>query len=184
VVAFVHIVAWDLCVSGCILVAERRFPAEFDWRYMTLSTLISPHRNPNGYVWAAGGLVLSALSALFWAVVLARRWNGGNGERPRGIWLLEWGSVCMVFSVMLPWRLPRLPKEHEVLTLFAFAGLCLGMIRLGYHTAEETLGRRAAVQHGACACMERVSQGLPSCRYSWRGLPKRTFIMCSHNCTG
>ena len=36
---------------GGILVAERRYPAEFDWRYMTLSTLISPRRNPAGYVW-------------------------------------------------------------------------------------------------------------------------------------
>ena len=31
---------------GGIAVAERRYPAEFDWRYMTLSTLISPRRNP------------------------------------------------------------------------------------------------------------------------------------------
>ncbi len=87
---------------GGILVGERRYPSEFDWRYMTLSTLISPHRNPNGYAWAAGGLILSALSALLWAVALARRRNGVIGQRPRGIWLLEWGSVCMVGSVMLP----------------------------------------------------------------------------------
>jgi len=126
-----------------IVVAERRYPAEFDWRYMTLSTLLSPRRNPAGYVWAASGLVLSSLSALCWAMALAWRWEGSVGDRPRGIWLLGWGSLCMACSVMLPWRLPRLPKEHEVLTLFAFAGLCLGMIRLGYQTAERTLRRGA-----------------------------------------
>jgi hypothetical protein len=49
----------------------------------------------------------------------------------------------MACSVMLPWRLPRLPKEHEVLTLFAFAGLCLGMIRMAFQTAERTLRRGA-----------------------------------------
>jgi hypothetical protein len=49
----------------------------------------------------------------------------------------------MACSVKLPWRLPRLFKEHEVLTLFAFAGLCLGMIRPAFQTAERVLRRRA-----------------------------------------
>src|SRR5438552_3421132 len=78
-----------------IVVAERRYPAEFDWRYMTLSTLLSPRRNPHGYLWAASGLVLSSLSALCWATALTWRWEGSVGDRPRGIWLLGWGNLCM-----------------------------------------------------------------------------------------
>jgi hypothetical protein len=49
----------------------------------------------------------------------------------------------MAASVLLPWRLPRIPKEHEILTLFAFTALCLGMIRLAWQTAERLLRLRA-----------------------------------------
>ena len=49
----------------------------------------------------------------------------------------------MACSVMLPWRLPRLPKEHEILTLLAFVGLCLGIICLGFQTAERFIRSRA-----------------------------------------
>ncbi len=73
--------------------------------------------------------------------------------------MLEWGSVCMVCSVMLPWWLPRLPKEHEVLTLFAFAGLCLGMIRLGYHTAQEALRRRTVSSAGRVGLLRLYGAG-------------------------
>jgi hypothetical protein len=41
-------------LGGGIVVAKRLYPAEFDWRYMTLSTLLSPLRNPGGYLWAVG----------------------------------------------------------------------------------------------------------------------------------
>jgi hypothetical protein len=125
---------------GGILISARHYPGEFDWRYMTLSTLISPRRDAPGYLWAAGGVVLSSLCALCWAVMLARR--GGGGQEPgqlRGLWLVKWGSVCMACSVLLPWRLPRLPKEHEILTLLAFTALCLGMIRLAFQTAGRVL---------------------------------------------
>ncbi|SRR5579872_2359090 len=128
-----------LAFWGGIVVAEWRYPAEFDWRYMTLSTLISPRRNPHGYLWAATGLVISALLALWWAIALAWTWGRSDAEKPRGVRLLAWGSVCMVCSVVLPWRLPRQPKEHEIFTLFAFVGLCLGMIRLAFHTIERVI---------------------------------------------
>jgi hypothetical protein len=31
-----------------IAMAKHLYHGEFDWRYMTLSTLLSPRRNPNG----------------------------------------------------------------------------------------------------------------------------------------
>jgi hypothetical protein len=100
-------------------------------------------RNPDGYFPAAGGIVLSSVCALGWAVALRSRPDESKAQRPSGLSLLIAGSVCMAASVLLPWRLPRLPKEHEILTLFAFRGLCLGMIRLAFQTAERVLRRRA-----------------------------------------
>jgi hypothetical protein len=134
-----------LCVVlfwGGILIAKWLYPAEFDWRYMTLSTLLSPRRNPDGHLWAAGGVVLSSLCALCWAVALRFGSDESSAQRAGGIPLVIVGSICMAASVLLPWRLPRLPKEHEILTLFAFAGLCLGMIRLAFQTAGRFLRRR------------------------------------------
>jgi len=128
---------------GGIVIAKRLYPGEFDWRYMTLSTLLSPRRNPDGYFWAAGGIVLSSVCALGWAVALRSGPNESKSQRPSGLSLLIVGSVCMAASVLLPWRLPRFPKEHEILTLFAFVGLCLGMIRLAFQAAERVLRRRA-----------------------------------------
>jgi hypothetical protein len=125
---------------GGMLTAERHYPAEFDWRYMTLTDLLSPHRNPASYLWAGGGIVLCALCVLCWTLALAKSWAQENpGDRPRGTRLLAWGSVCMACSVLLPWQLPELPKEHEILSLLAFFGLCLGMVRLAFHTAEQAL---------------------------------------------
>jgi hypothetical protein len=123
-----------LAFWGGMFVAKRHFPEEFDWRYMTLTTLLSVKRNPAGCWWANGGIVLSALCVLCWTLALAKCWAEENsGIRPRGTWLLTWGSVCMAFSVLLP---GRFPKEHEILSLLAFFGLCLGMIRLAFHLAE------------------------------------------------
>ncbi len=128
---------------GGTLIAERRYPSEFDWRYMTLSNLLSPVRNPAGHLWAAGGMGLTGACGVCWAVALAR--GSGPvavGERTPGIWPLGLGSVCMACSGLLPLRLPGVPKGHEILTLFAFAGLCLAMMRLTYQTAKRAFGLR------------------------------------------
>jgi hypothetical protein len=72
-----------------IVVARGLYPGQFDWRYMTLSTLISPHKDPTGYLWAAGGVVLSSVCAFCWAILLGWRANAKHGAvRPRGIRLL------------------------------------------------------------------------------------------------
>jgi hypothetical protein len=42
-------------------IAARRYPTEYDWRYMSISNLLYPDRNPDGYQWAWGGLMLCAL---------------------------------------------------------------------------------------------------------------------------
>lgn len=49
----------------------------------------------------------------------------------------------MVCSGVLPLRLRGIPKGHEILTLLAFAGLCLGVVRLTFQTAERAFRLRA-----------------------------------------
>jgi hypothetical protein len=61
--------------GGGMLMAALRYPSEYDWRYMPVSNLLSPSRNPTGYLWASMGIVLCGLCGLCWAAVLAQRWN-------------------------------------------------------------------------------------------------------------
>ncbi len=127
-----------------ILIAEQRYGAEFDWRYMTVSNLLSPVHNPTGHLWAKGGIGLSGLCWLCWTVAISRGWGQRiTGDNPRGIWPLGCGSVCMLCSGVLPLRLPGLPKGHEVLTVLAFVGLCLGVVCLAFQTVKRGFRLRA-----------------------------------------
>ena len=132
-----------LAFWGGLLMAARRYPSEYDWRYMTVSNLLSPDRNPAGYLWSATGVVLCSLCGFFWAAVLAQRRNHeGAGDRPNGIRALQFGYVCLICADVVPqWVLP-IEKGHEILAVLAFAGLCIGMVRLMFQTIEQTLLRR------------------------------------------
>jgi hypothetical protein len=128
---------------GGVLGAEWRYPTEFDWRYMTLSTLLSPAGNPGGHRWAAAGLGVSGLCWLCWAVALGRDQGRAAAAEPvSGTWALGWGGVCTACSGVLPLRIPGLPKGHEILTILAFFGLCLGSVRLTLQLAERVARRR------------------------------------------
>ena len=75
-----------LAFWGGMLMAARRYPSGYDWRYMPVSNLLSSSRDPVGYLWASTGIVLSSLCGLCWSAVLARRWKReGEGGRPRGM---------------------------------------------------------------------------------------------------
>jgi hypothetical protein len=110
--------------------AVRRFPREYDWRYMTVSSLLSPDRNPAGHRWASGGIVLCGLGGLCWTALGGRRSNPeGSGDRRRGLRALQVGYLCMALAATpRDWLLP-LPREHEILALLAFAGLSYGMVQ-------------------------------------------------------
>jgi hypothetical protein len=134
-----------LAFWGGALVAESRYPTEFDWRYMTLSTLLSPSGNPVGHRWAAAGIGLSGCCWLCWAVLLGRRRDHAGADYPvRGTWALGWGGLCTACSGLLPVRIPGLPKGHELLTILAFAGLCIGLVRLTTQVAGRAVQRRAS----------------------------------------
>jgi hypothetical protein len=125
-----------------ILTAARRFPSEYDWRYMTLSSLLYPERNPAGHLWASAGIVLCGCCGLCWAGALARD-AAGHGAQARavGIPALRLGFFCMVGCALLPERLLPIPRGHEILALSAFFGLCFGIVQLTFRAAQLGLPR-------------------------------------------
>ena len=125
-----------------VLLAAQQYPSEYDWRYMSVSKLASPERNPTGYLWSSAGIVLCGLCGLWWMAVLARWDLKSVGDRLRGIRALQFGYFSMMCAVVLPKWLLRIEKGHEILAALAFVGLLIGMVRLMFQTAERTFLRR------------------------------------------
>ncbi len=123
--------------------AARNYPSEYDWRYMTISSLVYPDRNPDGYRWAWRGLMLCALGGLCWTAVLLRdARQRGRGRTGAGIWALGAGYLCMLSCAWLPAWLPRLPRGHDLLALSSFFGLCIGIVVLTFRRTAGTFPRR------------------------------------------
>ena len=123
--------------------AARRYPSEYDWRFITISRLGYADRNPDGYRWAWGGLMLCGLGGLCWTAVLLRDWRrDGTGRRPVGIWALALGYVCMVGCASLPGGFPLLPRGHDFLAVTAFFGVCIGIMQMTFQVTERSLRQR------------------------------------------
>lgn len=143
----------NLCAAAALLgvltfwcglwMAARRYPSEYDWRFITISRLGYADRNPDGYRWAWGGLMLCGLGGLCWTAVLLRDWRrDGTGRRPVGIWALALGYVCMVGCASLPGGFPRLPRGHDFLAVTAFFGVCIGIMQMTFQVTERSLRQR------------------------------------------
>ena len=127
---------------GMVMAAER-YPSEYDWRYMPISHLLSPVRDPVGYGWAWTGMVLYSVCGLCWTALLSRKWRQARAEdRLSGIQALQFGYSFAIGAGVLPDWLLRVERGHEILTLLAFGGLCVGMIRLMFQTIDRTLMRQ------------------------------------------
>jgi len=126
-----------LAFWACVLMAAHRYPSEYDWRYMPLSNLFAAPRNPAGHLWAAAGIVASSLCGLAWSALLP------PAQRPAGIKAFQFGIIFMAGSAALPESVLPLRKGHELLTVLAFAGLCLGLIVMMFRTIERRLSRHA-----------------------------------------
>lgn len=127
-----------------MLIAGREYPSEYDWRYMTISSLVYDDRNPNGYLWARAGIVACGLAGLYWTTALARKGTQrGIAERPVGIWALRLGYLCMACCALLPERLLGIPRGHDFVALAAFAGVCIGIVHSTFRVAARSarLGR-------------------------------------------
>lgn len=123
--------------------AARRYPSEYDWRYIPISRLGYADRNPDGYRWAWGGLMLCGLGGLCWTAVLIRDWRPeGAGRSQIGIWALASGYLCMVNCAWLPGGYPLVPRGHDILAVSAFLGVCIGIIQLTFQVTERILRLR------------------------------------------
>jgi hypothetical protein len=119
--------------------AAHRYPSEYDWRYITMSSLVYPDRNPGGYLCAWAGVALCALAGLFWtAVRIYESRQPDCPARPAGVWALGIGYVCMMCCGLLPGPLLRLPKLHELLALSAFFGVGIGLVRSTVQAARHS----------------------------------------------
>jgi hypothetical protein len=136
-----------LAFWGGLWLAAERYPSEFDWRYMTISNLVSAAGNPAGHFWASLGIAACGIGILSWTAP----WNWGrkpqNGPSPQiAIWALRAGILCMAGAAVVPQSVLRIPKGHEILALLAFFGLCLAIVQLTYQAAArrgpDTFGQR------------------------------------------
>ena len=125
-----------------MLLAAHRFPSEYDWRYITISTLVYPDRNPAGWLWARASLVLCGLAGLWWTFALLDKSPVRAGRGSAGIAPLGLGYACMTACALVPeWRI-GIPRLHECLAMAGFFGICLGMARITWR-AVASGGRRA-----------------------------------------
>jgi len=113
--------------------AARSHPSEYDWRYMTMSTLVYAERNPSGFLWARGGLFLCGVAGLYWTAELLEGWRRLYiAERPIGIWVLGLGYLCMTCLAVLPEGRFLTSRTHDLLALAAFVGICVGLAVLSF----------------------------------------------------
>jgi hypothetical protein len=98
--------------------AARAYPSEYDWRYMTISTLLYRDRNPHGYGWGRTGLVACALFGLWWVLR-----SGGRAGRLNG--LLVGGYLGMMLCALVPSPFFGLEKPHEWLAVTGFLCMCV-----------------------------------------------------------
>ncbi len=117
-------------------VAAQSYPSEYDWRYMTISSLLYQDRNPHGYGWGRAGLLLCGVCGLYWVL---------RGVRGHGLTAasLALGYLAMALCALLPSPLLGIPKPHEVLALTAFIAVCFGVTRLSF---TALVGRKAGRQ--------------------------------------
>jgi hypothetical protein len=119
-----------------LALAARSYPSECDWRYVTISSLLYPDRNPDGYLWGRAGLVTSGVCGLYWVLKGMR----GHGFTTAS---LAAGYGAMALCALLPSPLLRVPKSHEALALIAFIAVCIGVTRLSFAAlTRESQARR------------------------------------------
>ncbi len=141
-----------------MVLAARRFPSEYDWRYITISTLVYPDRNPAGWLWARAGLVLCGLAGLWWTLVLRDESRMRPGRGSTGLAPLGLGYACMTACALVPeWRI-GIPRVHECLAMAGFFGICIGMARIAWRAAAR--GGRGARLPGSPRLHAAILVGL------------------------
>jgi hypothetical protein len=103
--------------------AARSYPSEYDWRYMTISSLLYQDRNPHVHGRGRTGHVICGICGLYWVL---------NEAHARGLTAssLAAGYGCMALCGLLSSPLLGIPKLHEVLAFTEFMALSVGVTRL------------------------------------------------------
>jgi hypothetical protein len=122
--------------------AARGYPTEYDWRYITMSSLVYAERNPGGFLWARAGIALCGLTGLWWMVRLLRS-GQPRGAQLFGIRTLGLGYLSMTCCALWPERLSAMPRAHDLLALVAFIGICIGTVVVSFQAAERGGRRRS-----------------------------------------
>jgi hypothetical protein len=120
-----------------MVAAGRGYPTEYDWRYITMSSLVYAERNPYGFLWARAGIALCGLAGLCWTAGLLRSGPPLVAQRSFGIRTLGLGFLCMTCCALLPERLSPIPNAHELLALAAFIGICVGTVLVTFPAVEQ-----------------------------------------------
>jgi hypothetical protein len=172
-----------------MLLAARTYPSGYDWRYITISSLVYPDRNPYGYLWARAGIALCGLAGMYWTALRVRSAKRAAFARQgAGVWILGLGYLCMTSCALLPAQQLGIPRAHDALALAAFVGICAGLMSCTFQAFERSArdggpgpGRRlhAAVLAGAAlspivlaaVAQAYVSYALPE--LPWVGLTWR-----------
>jgi len=119
-------VAW-LSFFGGVWLAAHRFPGEYNWRYMVISRLLSPDKNPHGYWVIAVGISLSGLIQIPLPSFFCERLRSISPWGAR----LSWVFMVLGLAAMILMGITRSifsDKAHGVLGWTAFIGLVLSVM--------------------------------------------------------
>lgn len=116
------------------------YPASFDWRFVTVSSLLYRDRNPAGHAWGLLGVGVCGLLGAWWstrhALRLAAAGDSSSASRS-AFWTLTAGFSTMSLVAVLTEQEVTILKVHEVLALTSFLCLCAGIVRLCFATLTE-----------------------------------------------
>jgi hypothetical protein len=143
-------VAW-LTFLGGVWLAAHRFPGEYDWRYMTISLLLSVHENPHGYWVIAVGTSLSGLIQIRLPGFFYRRLCGISPWGARLGWVfMVLGVAAMILMGITPKHPSFFPRAHDVLAMITFVALVLSvMVNTGL-VVKQGLSRAAPKDSTMC----------------------------------
>jgi len=135
-----------------LAMAAQSYPSTYDWRYMTISSLLYQDRNPHGYGWGWAGLVICGICGLYWVRHGVRAGRFATAS-------LTAGYACMALCAVLPAPLLGVSKPHDVLALVAFLAVCAGVTRLSFSALAQR--NRLAEQSGWHRLCRLAVSGLP-----------------------
>jgi hypothetical protein len=125
-----------------MLLAARSYPSGYDWRFITISSLVYADRNPDGFIWARAGIALCGLAGMYWTGLRIRSAKtAAHAAESTGLWALALGYLCMASCALLPAQQLGIPRAHDFLALVAFIGICIGLTSCTFQAFARSAGR-------------------------------------------